>query len=92
MQNDLKHGLPQQLQQSLPQRFHTQKRCLHRVQAETEASVISPETLPTDNIADLEKILAEKGECGVCSCTLASGCCAGFCVRDPQHALQGCIV
>lgn len=81
MQNDLKHGVPQQLQQSLPQRFHTQKRCLHRVQAETEASVLLPEVLPTDNIADLEKILAEKGECGVRSCALASGCCAASVFR-----------
>ena len=61
-------GQSQPLQQSLPQCFHAQKRCVQRLQAASDISEIIPEVLPTDNVADLEKILAEKGECGVGSC------------------------
>ncbi|KAK9827155.1 hypothetical protein WJX74_008527 [Apatococcus lobatus] len=59
--NELNSSQVHQLQQG----FFAQKRCVQRVHAAAEASVVSPEIPPTDNIADLEKILAEKGECGV---------------------------
>ena len=54
-----------QWQQQQQQRFLAEKRCLQRLQSATEVRQTLPETPPTDNIASLEKILEEKGECGV---------------------------